>query len=325
MYQKYHTEAIVLGNPERGESDRVFTLYTEEFGLVRARASAVRSEKSRMRYALQNYSRAHVALVRGKHGWRIGGAVYTHRVRAAGYTGSGNHARKIALIHQPRNSRYPPLVGVLSLRNGALGIRARPRKDRTFASRDGLARPERTHERAAAPQAGGHSSDSGGGLATRRNIATVLGRRAASRDNVRPHGALVGTWARHSVLHRGGRGFRILFHHRPGCFSRLRREHRHLHIGSSTDIRRRPHAIAGRRHEPQSGASPACRPHHLVSSRDSVSDRSVDRPFEPAHFSRDDRGGGQGARDGFRDLCRERRERERERRPRASAYRYKGH
>jgi len=75
MYQKYHTEAIVLGNRERGESDRVFTLYTEEFGLVRARASAVRSEKSRMRYALQNYSRAHVALVRGKQGWRIGGAV----------------------------------------------------------------------------------------------------------------------------------------------------------------------------------------------------------------------------------------------------------
>src|SRR3989338_2840960 len=75
MYQKYHTEALVLGNRERGENDRVFTLYTEEFGLVRARASAVRSEKSRMRYALQNYSRSHVALVRGRHGWRIGGSV----------------------------------------------------------------------------------------------------------------------------------------------------------------------------------------------------------------------------------------------------------
>ncbi|OGG62855.1 hypothetical protein A3C21_02295 [Candidatus Kaiserbacteria bacterium RIFCSPHIGHO2_02_FULL_59_21] len=75
MYQKYHTEALVLGNRERGENDRVFTLYTEEFGLVRARASAVRTEASRMRYALQNYSRARVALVRGKRGWRIGGAI----------------------------------------------------------------------------------------------------------------------------------------------------------------------------------------------------------------------------------------------------------
>ena len=66
---------MVLGNSEYGESDRVFTLYTEGFGLVRARCSAVRSEKSRMRYALQNYSRSHVGLVRGKRGWRIGGAI----------------------------------------------------------------------------------------------------------------------------------------------------------------------------------------------------------------------------------------------------------
>ena len=74
MYQKYYTEALVLSSRERGESDRVFSLYTEAFGLVRTRASAVRTEKSRMRYALQNYSRARVALVKGKQGWRVGGA-----------------------------------------------------------------------------------------------------------------------------------------------------------------------------------------------------------------------------------------------------------
>src|SRR3990167_360760 len=96
MYQKYHTEAIVLGNRERGESDRVFTLYTEEFGLVRARASAVRSEKSRMRYALQNYSRSHVALVRGKHGWRIGGAVAIEG--ASGTGGIATFARIARLV-----------------------------------------------------------------------------------------------------------------------------------------------------------------------------------------------------------------------------------
>ncbi|OGG57898.1 hypothetical protein A2853_03125 [Candidatus Kaiserbacteria bacterium RIFCSPHIGHO2_01_FULL_55_17] len=74
MYQKYYTEALVLGSRERGEADRVFVLYTEDFGLVYARASAVRKETSRMRYALQHFSRARVALVRGKHGWRLGGA-----------------------------------------------------------------------------------------------------------------------------------------------------------------------------------------------------------------------------------------------------------
>jgi len=74
MYQKYSTEALVLGSRESGESDRSYSLFTRDFGLVRARASAVRNEKSKMRYALQNYSRANVSLVRGKRGWRVAGA-----------------------------------------------------------------------------------------------------------------------------------------------------------------------------------------------------------------------------------------------------------
>lgn len=74
MYQKYQTEALVLGSREYGEADKVFALYTQDFGLVRARAGAVRSEHSKMRYALQNYSRVSVALVKGKRGWRLAGA-----------------------------------------------------------------------------------------------------------------------------------------------------------------------------------------------------------------------------------------------------------
>ncbi len=65
---------MVLGSRESGENDRVFVLFTRQFGLVRARASAVRTERSRMRYALQNYTRANAALVRGKSGWRMAGA-----------------------------------------------------------------------------------------------------------------------------------------------------------------------------------------------------------------------------------------------------------
>lgn len=74
MYQKYNTEALVMASFERGEADKVFCLYTKDFGLVYARASSVRREGSRMRYALQNYAYARVSLVRGKRGWRVGGA-----------------------------------------------------------------------------------------------------------------------------------------------------------------------------------------------------------------------------------------------------------
>lgn len=74
MYQKYQTEAIVLRSYERGEADRVYALYTKEFGSLWARASAVRRESSRMRYALQNYALVNVSLVRGTGGWRAVGA-----------------------------------------------------------------------------------------------------------------------------------------------------------------------------------------------------------------------------------------------------------
>lgn len=89
MYQKYLTEAVVLKSRERGEADRVYALYTKEFGLVWARATAVRREASRMRYALQNYAYSRVSLVRGSGGWRIAGA--TALVGAA-------HAERFARI-----------------------------------------------------------------------------------------------------------------------------------------------------------------------------------------------------------------------------------
>lgn len=74
MYQKYSTDALVLASRESGEADRVFALYTRDFGLVRARASAVRRESSKMRYALQNFSLANISLVKGRRSWRIAGA-----------------------------------------------------------------------------------------------------------------------------------------------------------------------------------------------------------------------------------------------------------
>lgn len=74
MYQKYHTDALVLGSREMGESDKVLMLYTRDFGLVRARGRGIRSGKSKMRYALQNYSLANISLVKGKQGWRLAGA-----------------------------------------------------------------------------------------------------------------------------------------------------------------------------------------------------------------------------------------------------------
>jgi DNA repair protein RecO (recombination protein O) len=88
MYQKYHTDVIVLGGDARGEADRVVSLMTRDFGLVRARASAIRSEHSKMRYATQNYSYANASLVKGKRGWRLAGAT----ARSLPKSGAGLYA-----------------------------------------------------------------------------------------------------------------------------------------------------------------------------------------------------------------------------------------
>ncbi|MEK7628619.1 MAG: recombination protein O N-terminal domain-containing protein [Patescibacteria group bacterium] len=73
-YEKYTTPALVLGAREYGDADRVFVLFTRDFGLVRARASSARRESSRLRYGLATFARSSVSLVKGKRGWRLVGS-----------------------------------------------------------------------------------------------------------------------------------------------------------------------------------------------------------------------------------------------------------
>ncbi len=71
MHHIHHTNALILGSRNRGEANRVFTLLTREMGLIHAVAQGVRLNKSKLRYALTDYSYAKIDLVRGKEVWRI--------------------------------------------------------------------------------------------------------------------------------------------------------------------------------------------------------------------------------------------------------------
>ncbi|MBI2048539.1 MAG: recombination protein O N-terminal domain-containing protein [Parcubacteria group bacterium] len=89
MYEKYTTDAVILTEREQGERDKVFALYTHDFGLVYARASAVRTMSSRMRSALTLFAPVSVSLVRGTRGWRVTGArpaLYTKLVPEGAHT-----------------------------------------------------------------------------------------------------------------------------------------------------------------------------------------------------------------------------------------------
>jgi|ERR1700733_9270817 DNA repair protein RecO len=123
MYQKYNTDALVLGSREHGEADKAFALFTKDFGLVRARASAVRNERSKMRYALQKYSRANVSLIKGKRGWRVAGAAAT-KSASGDLRGISTFARiselVLRLVHGEEKNEY--LFAALSEAHDALMV-----------------------------------------------------------------------------------------------------------------------------------------------------------------------------------------------------------
>lgn len=74
-YAVYTTRGFILGSNPVGEASKLYALYTEDFGLIRAKAQGVRLTQSKLRYNLEEYSFCTFSLVRGKEVWRITGSV----------------------------------------------------------------------------------------------------------------------------------------------------------------------------------------------------------------------------------------------------------
>jgi len=74
MHHKYNTEAFILKSLHHKDADKIYFLFTEDFGLIRAKATGVRLLKSKLRYHLTDFNCLSISLVRGKEYWRIVGA-----------------------------------------------------------------------------------------------------------------------------------------------------------------------------------------------------------------------------------------------------------
>ncbi|MDO8492763.1 MAG: recombination protein O N-terminal domain-containing protein [bacterium] len=70
----YETDAFIVGLYPANEANRTYLLFTENLGLVEAKAQGVRLNKSKLRYSLQAISKTRISLVRGREQWRIVGA-----------------------------------------------------------------------------------------------------------------------------------------------------------------------------------------------------------------------------------------------------------
>ena len=70
-YHIYTTKGIVLSERPIKEADRLYSILTRDFGLVRAHAIGVRKSVSKLRGSLEPVSLSTVSLVRGKEFWRL--------------------------------------------------------------------------------------------------------------------------------------------------------------------------------------------------------------------------------------------------------------
>ncbi len=80
MHHIYHTEGIILGSNDFGETGKFYSIFTRELGMINATAQGIRKMSSKLRYVLQDFNYVRVDLVRGKELWRITSASKTNEL-----------------------------------------------------------------------------------------------------------------------------------------------------------------------------------------------------------------------------------------------------
>ena len=79
MHKLFVSEGIVLGKRGLGEANTLIAILTRELGLVKAVARSARRETSKLRYSIEPLSRGTYSFIRGKHEWKLTGAVGVSR------------------------------------------------------------------------------------------------------------------------------------------------------------------------------------------------------------------------------------------------------
>ena len=72
--EKYTTKGLVITSFDHSENDRVYKIFTREFGLLIAHAKSIRKLESKLRAHILPRTVSLVTLVKGKEVWRLVGA-----------------------------------------------------------------------------------------------------------------------------------------------------------------------------------------------------------------------------------------------------------
>ena len=80
MHHIYHTEGIILGSQNYGETGKYYSIFTRDLGMIYASAQGVRKISSKLRFVLQDFSYVKIDLVKGKDFWRITSVSKTNKL-----------------------------------------------------------------------------------------------------------------------------------------------------------------------------------------------------------------------------------------------------
>lgn len=78
MHDIYHTEGIILGSKNFGETGKYYSIFTRDLGMIYASAQGMRKMSSRLRFILQDFAYIKIDLVQGKDFWRVTSASKTN-------------------------------------------------------------------------------------------------------------------------------------------------------------------------------------------------------------------------------------------------------
>ncbi len=81
MHHIYHTEGIILGSNNFGETGKYYAIFTRDLGMIYASAQGVRKMSSKLRFVLQDFAYLKIDLVKGKDFWRITNVSKTNKLQ----------------------------------------------------------------------------------------------------------------------------------------------------------------------------------------------------------------------------------------------------
>lgn len=80
MHHIYHTEGIILGSGNFGETGKYYSIFTRDLGMIFASAQGIRKMSSKLRFVLQDFSYLKIDLIKGKDFWKITSASKTNKL-----------------------------------------------------------------------------------------------------------------------------------------------------------------------------------------------------------------------------------------------------